>query len=298
MTKTLDDIKSVLIVGAGTLGSRIALRCALDGYAVTVYDLQQAQLKAAQDNHAYLCKVLLRDNKITPSQVALAQQNLSFTTDIDDAVTDIDLVSESIVENIEIKRAFYTDFAPRLEKGVVVTTNTSFLMPSDIADCLPEPELFCGLHFHDVFNQVVVDVMPHPATAIWVNDLLMEFGRSINQIPVFIRKENPGYIFNSIFGQILRQSLVLLVDGVGSVEDIDRSFMGNFGTMAGPFGMLDQIGFDTAWHIMSVSEDADSQKAAGLLKSYIDQGILGFKTGKGFYTYPRPAFTQATFLHG
>ncbi|MFT5572655.1 MAG: 3-hydroxybutyryl-CoA dehydrogenase [Cryomorphaceae bacterium] len=298
MIKTLDDISSVLVVGAGTLGSRIALRCALDGYVVKVYDLSQEQLAAAQNNHAYLVKVLLRDSKVSAEQVEQAKANLSFTTDIELATTDVDLVSESIVENIDVKRAFYADFAPRLEKGVVVTTNTSFLMPSKIADCLPEPELFCGFHFHDVFNQVVVDVMPHPDTAIWVNDLLMEFGCSINQIPVFIRKENPGYIFNSIFGQILRQSLVLFVDGVGSVEDIDRSFMGNFGTMAGPFGMLDQIGFDTAWHIMSVDQDADSQKAAKLLKSYIDDGKLGFKTGQGFYSYPRPAFTQENFLRG
>lgn len=296
MTKTLDDIKSVLIVGAGTLGSRIALRCALDGYAVTVYDLKQSQLEFAQNTQSYLKKVLQRDDKVSLAQLEGA--NINFTTDIDEATDKVDLVSESIVENLEVKRAFYSDFAPRLKAGVVVTTNTSFLMPSDIADCLPEPELFCGLHFHDVFNQVVVDVMPHPDTEIWVNDLLMEFGRSINQIPVFIRKENPGYIFNSIFGQILRQSLVLLVDGVGTVEDIDRSFMGNFKTMAGPFGMLDQIGFDTAWHIMSVDPSADSQKAATLLKSYIDQGKLGFKSGAGFYSYPKPAFTQPEFLRG
>lgn len=296
MTKSLADIKSVLVVGAGTLGSRIALRSALDGYAVTVFDINQEQLEFAKNTHSYLRKTLLRDG--AASQEQFDNADLSFTTDIDQAVENVDLVSESIVENLEVKQAFYKDFAPRLQRGVVVTTNTSFLMPSDIAPCLPEPELFCGFHFHDVFNQVVVDVMPHPDTAIWVNDLLMEFGRSINQIPVYIRKENPGYIFNSIFGQILRQSLVLLADGVGSVEDIDRSFMGNFKTQAGPFGMLDQVGFDTAWHIMSVDPSPDSQKAAGVLKSYIDEGKLGFKTGGGFYSYPRPAFTQEEFLRG
>lgn len=296
MTKSLADIRSVLVVGAGTLGSRIALRCALDGYAVTVFDIDQQQLEFARNTHGYLRKTLLRDEAVSQAQFDSA--DLQFTTDIDQAVEDVDLVSESIIENLEVKQAFYRDFAPRLQSGVVVTTNTSFLMPSDIAPCLSEPELFCGLHFHDVFNQVVVDVMPHPDTAIWVNDLLMEFGRSINQIPVFIRKENPGYIFNSIFGQILRQSLVLLAEGVGSVEDIDRSFMGNFKTPAGPFGMLDQIGFDTAWHIMSVDPSPDSQKAAAVLKSYIDEGKLGFKTGGGFYSYPRPAFTQADFLRG
>ncbi|MFT5137607.1 MAG: 3-hydroxybutyryl-CoA dehydrogenase, partial [Arenicella sp.] len=206
--------------------------------------------------------------------------------------------SESVIEDIGIKRAFYADFAPRLDKGVIVTTNTSFLLPSDLLESIVEPENFCALHFHDVFHQVVVDVMPHSETNPAVSDLLMEFGRRINQIPVFIRKESPGYIFNSMLMVIIGQAGSLHINDVGSIQDIDRSFMGNFKTPVGPFGMLDHIGLDTVLHIVSARTDPQSIAFARVLKAFVDNGDLGFKTGKGFYTYPKPEYLKPGFLHG
>jgi len=223
---------------------------------------------------------------------------LSVTADVDDAVANVDLVSESVIENIDIKRAFYSDFAPRLAKGVVLTTNTSYLLPSQMLDCVVEPENFCAFHFHDVFHQTVVDVMPHPATSPEVSDLLMEFGRRINQIPVFIQKENPGYMFNAMLMSIIGQAGVLHMDDVGSIQDIDRSFMGNFKTPIGPFGMLDQIGLDTALHVVKGHDGARNPEFAKVLASYVDQGHLGFKSGKGFYDYPKPEYTNKDFLRG
>jgi 3-hydroxybutyryl-CoA dehydrogenase len=201
-----------------------------------------------------------------------------------------------VIENVDLKKAFYADLTPRLESGVIVTTNTSYLLPSQLLESIAEPELFCALHFHDVFSQVVVDVMPHPGTKQSVVDLLMEFGKRINHIPVFVQKESPGYMFNAMLMSILGQASELLANGVGSFQDIDRSFMGNFGTPAGPFGMMDQVGLDTVWHIVSSQEGERSKEFAKIIKSYLDQGKLGYKSGEGFYTYPGPEFTQKEFL--
>jgi len=129
-----------------------------------------------------------------------------------------------------------------------------------------------------------------------VNEVLMEFGRSINQIPVFIKKENSGYIFNTMLMALLGQAGSLAVHDVGSIQDIDRSFMGNFGTPIGPFGMMDQVGLDTAHHIVSVRTDRKSVEFAAFIKAYIDQGKLGFKTGEGFYKYPNPEYMSKEFL--
>lgn len=294
--KTVDDIKNVLVVGAGTLGLRVALRCAMDGYITTMYDIDEAQLTTALEQHARLTKSMLNKGQIDEAAAARGRENLKISSNLDDAIKDVDLINESIIENIDIKKAFYKDLTPRLEKGVIVTTNTSYLLPSDLLGEIEEPELFCAFHFHNVFDQIVVDVMPHPGTDQRVIDLLMEFGRRIHQIPVFVQKESSGYMFNSILMAMIGQASNLFVKGIGSVQDIDRSFMGNFGTEVGPFGMLDQIGLDTAWHITSSLSDRKSQAFAVVLKEYIDAGKLGYKSGEGFYTYPNAEFNQPEFL--
>lgn len=295
--KQLNDIKTILVAGAGTLGMRIALRCAFDGYRVNLYDISDSQLNTAESMQKHLTGKLLAAGSISAEQAHRAEQNMVRTTDLDVACADVDLVSESVIEDIEIKLGFYSDLTPRLQKGTIVTTNTSFLMPSQMLPSIQEPEYFCALHFHDVFTQVVLDVMPHPDTSQETVDLLMEFGKTINHVPVFVRKENPGYMFNAMFGEILSKAGEMYVDGVGSMQDIDRSFMGNFHTPAGPFGMLDMIGLDTAWHIMSKSLSAKTQEFSEELKARIDAGKLGYKTGEGFYTYPRPEYMDKGFLH-
>lgn len=294
--KTIDDIRNVLVVGAGTLGMRIALRCALDGYKVTMYDISEEQLSTALQIQSHLSKGYLKKGMLNDDMVARTKTNLTTTTNLAQACKGVDLISESIIENIDIKREFYKGLMEHVDKGVIITTNTSYLLPSDLIDCINQPDHFCALHFHDVFNQRVVDIMPHPGTNQWVGDLLMEFGRRINQIPVFIKKENSGYIFNSMLMAILGQAGSLAVHDVGSIQDIDRSFMGNFGTPIGPFGMMDQVGLDTAHHIVSVRSDRKSVEFGAFIKGYIDQGKLGFKTGEGFYKYPDPEFTSPDFL--
>ena len=158
------------------------------------------------------------------------------------------------------------------------------------------PHLFCALHFHDVFTMNVVDVMPHPNTEGWVIDLLKDFGKAINQIPVLIQKENPGYLFNQMLMAILGAAGDLRTRDIASIQDIDRSWMGNFKSNIGPFGMLDTIGLETAWHIVKTRSDSRSVRFASLLKEYLDEGKLGLKTGEGFYKYPNPEFAEADFL--
>ncbi len=296
--KKIDDIKTVLVVGAGTLGLRIALRCALDGYQVSLFDINAKQLQTATNMQAHLAKGMVKRGEISGEQVAQAMQRLSPTDDLSKAVDGVDLVSESVIEEVDIKRQFYRELTPRLDKDAIVTTNTSFLLPSQMLDSIAHPENFCALHFHDVFTQVVLDVMPHPGTRPEVVELLMAFGKRINHVPVLVKKENHGYMFNAMFGEILAKAGELYMNDIGSIQDIDRSFMGNFHTPAGPFGMLDLIGLDTAWHIMSKNPKPEVQAFASELKSKVDAGELGYKSGQGFYSYPGPEFNKVGFLTG
>ncbi len=296
MQLKIEDINKVLILGAGTLGLRVGLQCAISGFETTIYDISEKALDTAIKTQASILKMLIRNEKLTEAQAEEAKGRLTFTTDPEAAADDADFLNESVTENLELKRKVWAQFGALCPEKTLFTTNTSYLLGSQIADASGRPERFCNFHFHDVFYSNVVDVMPHAGTEAWINDLLMELGEKLWQTPVFVQKENTGYIFNYMLMALLGAAGSLRTMDIGSIEDIDRSWMGNFKMEMGPFGILDTVGLDTAWHITSSQPDKKSQAFAALLKSYIDAGKLGVKTGEGFYTYPNPRFKEEGFV--
>jgi 3-hydroxybutyryl-CoA dehydrogenase len=205
-------------------------------------------------------------------------------------VLDADLINESVTEDIAIKEKVWRQFGELAPSKTIFTTNTSYLLPSQFAAISGRPEKFCAFHFHDVFTAKVVDIMPHPGTDSELIPLLMDFGKSLNQVPVLVKKESPGYIFNFMLMALIGAAGKLKTSEVGSIEDIDKSWMVNFNMPMGPFGILDNVGLDTAWRVTKDRPDSSSRAFAELLKSYIDQGKLGEKSGEGFYKYPNPAY--------
>lgn len=296
--KELKDIKNVLIIGSGTLGLRIALACALNRYKVVIYDIKEEAFEQVKKIQASLIKMLIKEGTITQAESEKALENQIFTTNAKQAAADADLVSESVTEDLELKKKVWTKFGGLCPEKTIFTTNTSSLLPSKFAEETGRPERFCALHFHDVFYANVVDIMPNPKTEQWLIDLLKDFGESIQQTVVIMKRESPGYIFNAMLISVLGAAGALVTFDVASIEDVDRSWMGNFKMPMGPFGILDEIGLDTAWHIVHVFKDEKSKRFSKLLKTYIDQGNLGRKTGKGFYNYPKPRFTEEDFIKG
>jgi 3-hydroxybutyryl-CoA dehydrogenase len=284
MKMKIEDIRNILILGAGTLGSRIGLRAALSGYNVVIYDINERSFIMARKVHHAILKYLETNDKINGQEAEQALSRIRFTTDAEEAAKDADLVSESVYEDLNVKKEVWTKFGQLCPAKTVFTTNSSYMLPSWFAAETGRPERFCAFHFHDVFQAVIVDVMPHAGTEPWVVDLLMELGRRLKQEPVFVQKENPGYITNAMLVALIGSAGALLTSGVATHEDIDKSWKVNFG-MPGPFELLDKIGLDTAWHVTRNLPDAKSKKFAELLKTYVDAGKLGEKTKQGFYTY-------------
>lgn len=293
---TVNDTKKVLIIGCGTMGLRIGLQCALKGFDVVMYDISEESLTKAQKIQDKLLRSFIADGKISSEDAEKAKKKIRTTTNANEAVKDVDFVSESVLEEPEIKTKVYQQFSPLFPKHAVITTNTSYLLPSMFAADSGNPGRFCAFHFHDVFYSNVVDIMPHPGTERWVVDFLKDLGKKLDQVPIVVEKESHGYIFNAILGVVLGASGALVTGGVASFEDVDRAWMGNTKMPMGPFGILDSIGLDTAWHITKSYKDEKSKRFAALLKSYVDAGKLGLKTGEGFYKYPNPAFKQKDFL--
>ncbi len=290
------EIYKVCILGAGTLGSRVALQVALSGYKVSVYDIYGKSLVRSRMVMNKILDQLEQSGSINPADRVLAMDKITFTLDDVEAVDDADLINESVLEDLNIKKQVWKQFGKIAPEKTIFTTNTSFLLPSMFAESSGRPRKFCAFHFHDVFHSRVVDIMPHPDTDSDLIPILEEFGKTLNQVPVLVRKENPGYLFNAMLMAFIGAAGRLLTGKVASIEDIDKSWMVNFHMPMGPFGILDSIGLDTAWHVTHNIPDKASQDFANLLKTYMEAGKLGEKSGEGFYTYPKPAFRNPDFL--
>lgn len=289
-------LKRLCILGAGTLGSRVALQSAISGFSVTVFDLNQPALDGSLQTMKKILRQLTRAEQLAEAEVPAILQRITHTLSLAEALKDADLVNESVTEDVAIKKSLWEQVGKLASASTWLTTNTSYLLPSQFAEESGRPSMFCAFHFHDVFYSRVVDIMPHPGTDLAMIPLLEELGRKLNQVPVVLKKENPGYIFNTMLMALLGAAGKLITREVGSIADIDRSWMVNFHMPMGPFGILDSIGLDTAWHVTHKMPDAASQAFAVLLKTYIEQGKLGEKTGEGFYTYPNPSYREADFI--
>jgi 3-hydroxybutyryl-CoA dehydrogenase len=290
------EIKKVCILGAGNLGSRVGLQAVLSGYEVSIYDSNQAALEKSPKLMAKIIRHLEKTNQLELGKEEEIIGKIVYTADPNKGVDDADLINESVTEDVAVKEGIWELMGKIAPEKTIFTTNSSFLLPSQFAEISGRPANFCALHFHDVFYSKVVDIMPHPGTDLKWIPVLEKFSRSLFQVPVVIQKENPGYLFNTMLMAFLGTAGKLLTREIATIEAIDKSWMVNFHVPMGPFGLLDSIGLDTAWHVTRQMPDKHSQAFAGLLKEYIDQGKLGEKTGEGFYTYPKPAFRDKDFL--
>lgn len=290
------EIKNITILGTGNLGSRIGLQAAISGYKVIFYDVNEAAFIRAKEVIQKILKYLVKSGNLQQEDTTAALSRIFFTTDAAEAVHDADLISESVTEELTIKQKVWEQFGKLSPAKTIFTTNTSYLLPSQLASFSGRPEKFCAFHFHDVFTARVVDIMPHPGTDLSLIPLLENLGKKLNQVPVVVKKESHGYIFNFMLMALLGAAGRLKTKGIAEIEAIDKSWMVNFNASMGPFGILDTIGLDTAWHVVARLKDDASTAFAALLKTYIDQGKLGEKTGEGFYRYPNPSFRQENFL--
>ncbi|MFW6053381.1 MAG: 3-hydroxyacyl-CoA dehydrogenase [Persicimonas sp.] len=298
------DIERVLVVGAGTMGQQIALQCAIHGYDVHLYDVAEASLEAANQQILQYIAQLRFGERLSREEAAASRERIATFSDAAEAAAGVDLISESIPEEPELKGEVFGQFDTLCAPHTLFTTNTSTLAPSDFAEATGRPAHFAALHFHPpVWYANVVDVMPHPGTASETMRRLEAFARSIGQIPLVLEKESPGYVFNAMLQPILDTALRLAADEVAPLEDIDRAWMGITKMPVGPFGMMDRIGIDLVHHITErnlgpMAKFPQGRKTLDFLQAYVDRGELGVKTGRGFYDYPRAAYQQTGFVDG
>jgi len=296
-----EDVRRVLVIGGGTMGLQIGLQAAIHGCHVVMHDTEPAALDTAGRRLRGYGEAPVAAGLVDADQLERALASIECNADPVAAAAEVDLVCESVPEDPVLKGRVLGQFNELCPQRAVFTTNSSTLLPSMFAAATGRPDRFAALHFHTpVWSSNVVDVMPHPGTSAETTELLLAFARRIGQIPIHLRKESFGYVFNALYTAINREALTLVTNGVASVEDVDRAWIGIMKMPIGPFGMLDGVGLDTVWHITDYwarqTGDPQTRANADFVRTYLDRGRLGVKSGSGFYQYPNPAYEAPGFL--
>jgi 3-hydroxybutyryl-CoA dehydrogenase len=299
----IEDVHRVLVIGSGTMGLQIGLQAATHGYDVVVYETDASAREAAPGRLRGYGEEQLAARVVDAGELERSLGRVMVTGDPATAGADADLLIECVPEDPELKGRVLGQFNELCPLGAVFTTNTSTLLPSMFAEATGRPDRFAALHFHiPVWSANVADVMPHPGTSAETTGLLLDFARRLGQIPIRMHRESIGYVFNAVYTAMNRAAITLVANDVASVEDVDRAWMVIMKMPIGPFGMLDDVGIDTAWHITDywaeVTGDAQLRANAALLRSYVDRGCAGIKSGEGFYRYPHPAYADPSFVKG
>lgn len=289
------------IVGAGTMGAQIALHCSVHGYAVRLYSRSDSTLqKAAQSHGAELAKRRGR-GEIGEDEKQLVLERIVYTKDLQLAA-DVDLVIENVPEQLRIKREMFSLLDRLCPAHTVLATDSSSIRISAIEDATKRRDRVLNMHFYShMWHRPMVELMAGTQTSPETMNRARQFVQSLQLTPLNVLKESTGFVFNRVWRAVKKECLHLVDDGVASHEDVDRAWMIAFGASAGPFGMMDAVGLDVVRDVEAVyhrESGAQSDAPPQLLLNKIANGELGIKTGRGFYSYPNPAYKAEGWLKG
>jgi len=296
-------IETISIVGAGSMGAQIGLRCASHRYTVWLIDISAKMLEQASRGHMAELERRVAAQQITVDDKEAVLRRLHYTIDLKKGTSQADLVIEAIPERLEAKRELFTQLDQVCPGQTILATNSSSIRISLIEDTTRRLDRVLNTHFYQGVEQAtMVELMRGTATSDETIERVQQFAYGIEMIPLLVRKESTGFIFNRVWRAIKKECLQVVDAGIASYEDVDRAWIIHFtGQSVGPFGLMDKIGLDVVRDIEMVyyRESGDESDAPPkLLLDKIEKGELGVKTGKGFYRYPNPAFQDPSWLKG
>lgn len=280
-------INKVGVIGSGIMGSGIAEVAATAGCTVVLRSRSQASadgmLKGLEKS---LAKQVERGKKSQEDADAI-RARVSATTALSD-LADADLIIESVVEDLAVKKALFAEIDSVAKAGAIIATNTSTLPVVEMAMVTGRPELVCGVHFFNPATAMSLVEIVAPITASETTiSAVTEFATACGKEPVRV-KDQAGFIVNALLFPYLNNAIRLLEQGVATKEGIDTAMKGGCGFPMGPFALLDLVGLDTSLAILEALylEFADPNYApVPLLKRMVVAGQLGRKSGVGFYDY-------------
>lgn len=294
-------IKNITFIGAGTMGTANAVTAALAGYQSLLFDASPESLQNIPDRFAQITAYLISNDLCSADMAHKAIASIKVTDSLSEATRAPDLVSESVTENLAVKRAVHAELDRLTPEHTLLTTNTSNLLVSAIetAVCASRAEHFAALHSH--LGSPLIDIVPGPRTSKTTIDSLEQYVISLGATPLILKKEHPGYVVNAMLGPLLTNALLMVGEGKATPIEIDRAWMVGNNVNIGPFGLIDAFGLNLirdSWLYREHDESSLRKKPIilSVLNPLTASNRLGHTSGAGFYDYPDPIFSRPEFI--
>ena len=281
-------IKKVCFIGAGTMGCFNSLLASGAGYECIIYDPCKESLKNRASNQLKLVEFLNHEEFFKGINVNAAIKKINNSSDLKAALNEVDLVSESIPENLELKKQLFQELDGLVSQKTIITTNTSGLSLEVLSNQFSPKHQFAAMHFH--LGSRLVDIVKGTHTNRETIISIENFIENIGCRGITYKNRNSRYALNPMLGALTTQSMLMVIEGRYSIEEVDGAWKDANDCVLGPFGIMDMLGLDViknSW----VEQDKEfrliehKEKILNFLSTYIDENNLGIKTGNGFFNY-------------
>ena len=280
-------IRTIAVLGAGTMGHGIAHAAIAGGYETRMYDVAAASIEKGRTAIDAIVKKSVELGKATAADADGMLQRLSATTSIADALAGVDMVIEAAPERIDLKIALMRDIDEHAPATAVIATNTSALSITELAGSSRTPSRVAGMHFFNpVHRMKLVEIVRALESSPATLEAIEEVSRQMGKATVLVR-ESPGFITTRVNASIGNEAFFMLMEGVASARDIDKALKLGLNHPMGPFELVDLVGLDTRLSILEYLHRSMGEKyrPCPLLSQYVKAGRLGRKVGRGVYDY-------------
>lgn len=286
--KQFSNFDHVTVMGAGVLGSQIAMQAAFHGKEVIVYDAFPEALEKLRERWEWMHVHYKQDlgSAYSNRRFEDAVARISTSSDLEEALQDADIVIEAVPENLDLKKKVWKQIGEVAPEKTLFATNTSSLLPSSFAEASGHPEKLVAIHYANmIWKNNLAEIMGSDQTSKEAIDGARKYAYETGMVVSLIHKEQPGYFINSLLIPFLHAAGKLYINEVGDPEDIDRSWVLGTSQQTGPFAAFDTVGFRVAANIASADEDPDVRRFGEFLQKAIDEGYTGRESRQGFYYY-------------
>jgi len=283
------EIKKVTVIGAGLMGHGIAqVSAQVAKFEVNLVDVKQEFIDKGMTMVRDSLQRFLKNGLITEDQVKETLERMHPTLNLKEAVADADLIIEAIPENLKLKRDLFSEIDQASKPEAIFASNTSSISITELASSTNRPEKFCGMHFFNPPQLMkLVEIVRGAKTSDETVNTVFEVAKKMGKEPIVVKKDCPGFVVNRLHVLSLNEALYLLWEGIADRDDIDKASELGLNWPMGPLRLLDYLGLDTFLAILEVLEKELGPKfrPCPLLRQMVRAGLLGRKTGKGFYDW-------------